>query len=145
MTATRPPAPARSTPPHTGKLLRREVGLLRQRETRRVFDTVVHLGTLGGERDAFVARTADLTVLDDALRTDVLSALLERTDGALRHVWLTRAGGPEPFDQDLAWLSAARTAFAMHGRPLEGCHVVTRYGWRDVVTGESREWKRLRL
>jgi hypothetical protein len=145
VTPTSTPAPPRDSPPDVGQLLRREVGLLRQRETRRVFDTVVHLGRLGGERDTFVARTADLPVLDGALRTDVLSALLERTDTTLRHVWLTRAGGPEPYDVDLAWLSAARTAFAMHGRPLDGCHVVTRYGWRDVLTGESREWKRLRL
>lgn len=125
--------------------LRQEVGLLRQRETRRVFDTVVYVGTLGGDRDSFVARAADLPSLDGAMRTDVVSALLERTDDTLATVWLTRAGQPDAYELDLAWLAAARTAFGMHGRPLLGCFVVTRYGWRDVLTGDSRAWKRLRL
>ena len=125
--------------------LRREVGLLRQRETRRVFDTVVYVGSLGGERDSFVARARDVPCLDAAVRADVLSALLERTPESLRTVWLTRAGRPDPYEQDASWFAAARTAFAMHGRPLHGCYVVTRYGWRDVVTAESRAWKRLRL
>ena len=48
-------------------------------------------------------------------------------------------------DLDLQWLAAARTAFGMHGRPLEGFYALTRTGWRDVLTGESRVWKRLRL
>ena len=128
----------------SGALLRREVGLLRRRETRRVFDTVVYVGSLGGERDSFVARARDVPCLDDAVRADVMSALVERTAESLRTVWLTRAGHPDPYEQDVAWFAAARTAFAMHGRPLDGCFVVTRYGWRDVVTDESRAWKRLR-
>jgi hypothetical protein len=33
----------------------------------------------------------------------------------------------------------------MHGRRLDGCFAVTRYGWRDVLTGETRTWRRLRL
>jgi hypothetical protein len=33
----------------------------------------------------------------------------------------------------------------MHGRTLEGFWVITRSGWRDVVTDEHRVWKRLRL
>ena len=59
-------------------LLRTEVGLLRQRETRRVFDTSVHVGTLGGARDSWVARRGDVPVVDLALRTDVVSAMLDR-------------------------------------------------------------------
>jgi len=126
-------------------LLRREVGLLRQRETRRVFDTVVYVGTLGGDRDSFVARARDLPAIDTAVRIDVLADLLDRTDDRLRTLWLTRAGRPEPYEDDITWLAAAGTAFAMHGRPLEGCFVVTRFGWRDVRSGESREWQRLRI
>ena len=133
--------------PETGLLahLRREVGLLRQRETRRVFDTVVYVGTLGAERDSFVVRAADLPGIDGAVRTDIVSALLERTPEPHRTLWLARAGSPDTYEQDLAWLAAARTAFAMHARPLTGCFAITRYGWRDVLTGESRIWKRLRL
>lgn len=126
-------------------LLRTEVGLLRQRETRRVFDTVIHVGTVGAECDSFVVRAGDLPVVDTALRTDVVAALLDRSDAPARMLWLTRAGAPEPYDEDVAWLAAARTAFAMHGRTLDGCYVVTRYGWRDVRTGEGRTWRRLRL
>jgi hypothetical protein len=126
-------------------LLRTEVGLLRQRETRRVFDTAVHVGTLGGAHDSWVARRGDVPVVDLALRTDVVSAMLERTSDLGDMVWLTRAGGPEPYEEDLAWLSAATTAFAQHGRSVGACYAVTRYGWRDVRTGESRTWRRLRL
>ena len=125
--------------------LRTEVGRLRERETRRVFDTTVYVGTLGAGRDSFVVRARDVPAIDGAVRIDVVSALLERTPGDHRTTWLTRVGRPDPYDQDHAWLAAARTAFAMHGRPLEGCFAVTRYGWRDELTGESRAWKRLRL
>ena len=127
------------------QLLRTEVGLLRQRESRRVFDTAVHVGTLGGTHDSWVSRRADAPVVDAALRTDVVSALLERTEGLSDTVWLTRSGRPEAYDEDLAWLAAATTAFAQHGRAVGGCYAVTRYGWRDVRTGEARSWQRLRL
>jgi hypothetical protein len=136
--------PVTATSP-LGPRLRAEVGLLRARETRRVFDTTIYVGTLGGERDSFVARARDVPAIDEAVRVEVVSALLERTPDDYRTTWLTRVGTPDPYEQDLAWQRAARTAFAMHGRPLEGCFAVTRYGWRDVLTGESRRWKRLRL
>jgi hypothetical protein len=126
-------------------LLRREVGLLRQRETRRVFDLAVYVGTLGGARDSFVVRARDLPAMDPGLRADVISELLEQTAPELRTAWVVRPGHPEPHDADLHWLAAARAAFAMHGRPLEAFYVITRYGWRDVCTGRTRTWKRLRL
>jgi hypothetical protein len=127
------------------ELLRTEVGLLRRRETRRVFDTAVHVGTLGGAHDSWVSRRQDVPVVDTALRTDVVSALLERSEGLGDTLWLTRAGRPEAYDEDVAWLSAAVTAFAQHGRTVGDCYAVTRYGWRDVRTGRSRTWRRLRL
>jgi hypothetical protein len=126
-------------------LLRREVGLLRQRETRRVFDLAVYVGVLGGPRDSFVVRAQDLPAVDQGLRADVVAALLEQTDPELRTAWLVRPGRPEQHDADLQWLAAARAAFAMHGRPLDAFYAITRYGWLDVLTGQSRTWKRLRL
>lgn len=126
-------------------LLRREVGLLRERETRRVFDVTVYVGTLGGARDSFVVRARDLPVLDHGLRTDVVAELLAQTAPELRTAWLVRPGTPEQHDADLHWLAAARAAFAMYGRPLHAFYAITRYGWRDVFTGRSRTWKRLRL
>jgi hypothetical protein len=96
-------------------LLRQEVGRFRQRESRRVFDTSVHVGVLAGPRNGW--RTA----------------------------WVVRAGTPDVHDADLEWLSAVHVGFGVHGRPLEGCFVLTRAGWRDLHSGEVRVWARLRL
>jgi hypothetical protein len=126
-------------------LLRREVGRFRERESRRVFDPAVHVGTLGGSRDSFTVAARDLPALDAGLRTDVLVALLGDGDPDWGDVWLTRPGGTEEHDADLAWLAAARAAFAVHGRELRSFHALTRAGWRDVLTGETRTWVRLRL
>jgi hypothetical protein len=126
-------------------LLRLEVGLLRRRETRRVFDLAVYVGTLGGDRDSVVLARRDLPVVDPGLRVDVVSALLERTEHVHRTAWLVRPGVPELHDDDLAWLAAAGSAFAMHERPLDAFYALTRYGWLDVRTGTGRSWKRLRI
>ena len=134
-----------SPTPDRRALLRLEVGRLRARESRRVFDSSVHVGVLAGPRTGFVVRAQDRPVVDAALRTDVLSALLEDSPREWATVWVERSGDPEPYDADLAWWAAARTAFGMHARTLDGCYVVTRSGWRDVVSGEVRQWARLRL
>ena len=110
-----------------------------------MFDSSVHVGRLGVDHCGFVVRAQDLPVLDTALRVDVLTALLEATPAAWRTTWLVRPGTPQQHDGDLLWLSAARTAFGIHGRELEGCFVITRTGWRDVLTDEQREWVRLRV
>jgi hypothetical protein len=136
---------SRITPPDTALLLRREVGLLREREARRRFDTAVYVGSLGGDRDSFVVRAGDVPALDHGLRVDVVAELLERTPADLRTAWTVRPGTAEAHDEDALWHAAARAAFAMHGRPLEAFYTITRYGWRDVATGASRSWKRLRL
>ncbi len=125
--------------------LRLEVGRLRQRESRRVFDASVHVGVPGVAGTGFVVRAQDGPALDAALRIDVVSTLLDDSRPDWTTLWLVRAGSPEPYDCDLAWWAAAGTAFGMHGRRLDGGFVVTRSGWRDVRTGETREWVRLRL
>ena len=133
-------------PPQPDRLaLRREVGLLRQRESRRRFEPSLSVGVPGGGHDGVVVRAGDLPVIDAALRVEVVAALLEGAAPEWRTAWLTRAGDVEPRDAELDWLRAAATAFAMHGRALDGFFVVTRTGWRDVRTGEQRVWKRLRL
>ena len=137
--------------PHQGPdegrraLLREEVGRFRRRESRRVFDASVHVGTLGGARTGFVARAQDVPALDAALKVDVVCALLGDSPAAWRTAWLVRPGTPEPHDLDLQWLAAASSAFGMHDRTLDGFFVLTRAGWRDVLTDEARVWKRLRL
>ncbi len=132
-------------PPETHRLLRLEVGRFRERESRRVFDVIVQVGHLGGARDSFVVRRQDLPVVDAALRIDVVDSLLEQGDPGWRSAWVVRPGTPEPHDLDVQWLAAARTAFGVHGRALGGFYVITRAGWRDVLTGDSRTWRRLRL
>jgi hypothetical protein len=79
------------------------------------------------------------------LRIEVVSRLLEDSPSSWRTLWLVRAGLTEPHDDDVSWLAAGRVAFGMHQRPLGGCYVITRSGWRCVLTGRSRSWVRLRL
>jgi hypothetical protein len=128
-------------------LLRLEVGRLRAEHSYDRFDTVVHLGRLGGTHSTCKVYRADLPVLDAGTRADVVALLLEEqcdVEGA-PSVWLTRPGEPQVQDEDLAWLSAASRAFGSLGRRLEAFWTVTRTGWLDVRTGECRTWKRLRL
>lgn len=110
-----------------------------------MFDTSVHVGVLAGPRTGFVVRSADLPAVDGALRTDILAALVEQSPEEWRTTWVARAGTPDVHDLDLQWLAAARSAFGIHGRLMDGCYVITRSGWRDAHTDESRVWARLRL
>jgi hypothetical protein len=131
--------------PDLARLLRREVGLLRRRETRRRFDLSVHVGVLGAERDGTVVAARDEPVVDAGVRADLVTGLLDGAPAAWDQCWITRPGDPEQHDLDLAWLAAARAGFAAHGRVLRSFHTLTRYGWRDVASGQSRSWVRLRL
>ena len=138
------PAATRTTTP---SLLRLEVGRLRRDESRQRFDTVVHVGRLGGERRTCTVAPTELGTLDAGTRTEVIARLLEEdpVPEGPAGVWVTRAGEPQIQDDDLAWHSAACLAFGALGRSLEGFWAVTRTGWLDVRTGESRTWKRLRI
>lgn len=127
------------------RLLREEVGRFRARESRRVFDPAVHVGVPGGARLSFELPAREAPVADDALRIDVLSALVQRATVPCGYAWLTRPGVPDLHDLDLRWLAAAAVAFGCVGDRLEGFFAVTRTGWLDVRTGERRVWKRLRL
>ena len=83
--------------------------------------------------------------LDQALRTDIASALLQQTAtaGTQRWAWLTRGGSLALHDADVAWSAAWYAACAE--REVEVPFVVvTRTGWRDPRTGVQREWSRLR-
>jgi hypothetical protein len=126
-------------------LLRQEVGMLRARESRRVFDVSVNVGRLAGDRDSFVVRAQDLPAVDAALRIDVLSSLVEQAPPGPVSAWLVRPGEAHPHDLDVEWLSAATVAFGIHARELAGFYAITRSGWLDVRTGERHTWKRLRL
>ena len=83
--------------------------------------------------------------LDQALRTDISAALLQRTAAAAGHrwAWLTRSGSLALHDADVAWSAAWYAASAEAGVDVPFV-VVTRTGWRDPRTGVLREWSRLR-
>ena len=84
-------------------------------------------------------------VLDQALRTDISAALLQRTSAAAGHrwAWLTRSGSLSLHDADVAW-SAAWYAACAESRVDVPFVVVTRTGWRDPRSDVLREWSRLR-
>lgn len=113
-------------------------------ESRRVFAAAIHLGLPGGP---CVELTLDRRQDDQALCTDVLESMVARH--RRRHhdvtplVWLTRRGTLEAQDLDLRWSSAAHHA-ALELEVALPMAVVTRQGWRDPRTGETRTWRRLR-
>ena len=84
-------------------------------------------------------------VLDQALRTDIAAALLQRSTPAAGHrwAWLTRSGSLSLHDADVAW-SAAWYAACGEASVDVPFVVVTRTGWRDPRSEVLREWSRLR-
>ena len=120
-----------------------EVGRLRARDQRRTFPTELHLGQPAGARVSLEVPRADA-----GLRLDLVGALLDvwrEQHGGPAFGWTVRSGVPTPHDADLAWYAAAVRAFGAVGEAPQGFRAVTRTGWLDVVSGESRVWKRLRL
>ncbi len=109
--------------------------------TARKLPTLVHVGVLAGDR---VTLPADPSY-DAGLRADLLTRALDRAEsGESASVWLTRGGQLTVGDADLAWFAAARAAFGRYGVDQPTVHVVTRYGWLDLLTGECRTWRRVR-
>lgn len=133
------------TDPDITALLRLEVALLRSAQVRRRFGTVVHVGRLAGKRRSCPVPTGD-PCLDDGTRTDLVAGLVEALpEDQTTAAWITREGRPELGDEDLSWLAASIRAYGALGREPAGFWTVTRWGWLDVRTGETRTWKRLRV
>jgi hypothetical protein len=128
---------------------REEVDRLRGGERRRIFPVGVHVGVPAGVRRRLEVPWPVPQEYDAGLSFDLLDALVDelvRGESPSGHAWtwLTRPGVPEVHDCDLGWLAAARRAFCSHGLALAGFRTVTRTGWLDPVTGESRTFKRPR-
>ena len=102
---------------------------------------MLHVGGPGRPEAGRVDESADS--YDDALRCEVLSAMLRRAVVAPVVAWLSRPGSLEVQDVDLAWLRAIATVTAETDRCLPYV-VVTRAGWRDPRSGTGRTWVRLR-
>lgn len=107
--------------------------------TRRALPTTCHVGHPGGEK-------VGLAWVEDAgLRPDLVVRAIEglaTTEDAC--AWVTRGGDLGTTDADAAWFAAARHGFARHDLPLRAFVVVTRSAWVDLVSGESRAWRRVR-
>jgi hypothetical protein len=116
-------------------------------ERRRVFPPLLHVGRPAGPQAVFAPDPAgaDHDLLDQATRTDVVAALLQRAAswGDPPLVWLTRPGDLVLQDVDAGWLAASRAAAAEAELPLT-LVVVTRRGWWDPRSGVTRTWRRLR-
>jgi hypothetical protein len=125
-------------------LLRQEVGRFRAAEQRRRFPTTLHIGRLEGDRTAWEVPAA-AGPLDRATAFDLLDCGLAAALPAEVDAWVTRPGVPELHDEDLLWLTVTSAAVAARGSALVSFHAVTRTGWLDVRTGETRVWVRLRL
>lgn len=105
---------------------------------------MLHVGVVAGERVS--GRLPPLGTLDHALRVEVLAALLEGAPTGTEGLWVTRPGPPVVLAEERGWASAAMVAFGLLGHdPAQVCHAVTRHGWVDLRSGESRVWRRLRL
>lgn len=125
--------PSRDVDPAVATRLREELAGVRRRERRSAFDASFHVGVPGADRAGFVLRARDVRWIDQQLRAEIVSGLLEEAPPDWRTAWLVRPGTPEPHDDDAAWLAAARLAFGMHARTLDGCYTLTWVGWRDLV------------
>lgn len=115
--------------------------LVTEKGARRILPPVCFVGRPGG-------RSVRLLVdgpADPALRADLVERAL---DGPLdldrACAWLTRTGDLGLTDADAAWFSAACTGFARHGLRLPAFAVLNGTGWVDLVSGERREWGRIR-
>jgi hypothetical protein len=109
--------------------------------TRRDLRTTCHVGHPAEQRTTF----EHLEIDDASLRTDLVERAIDgllTTEGAC--VWVTRSGELDLVDADAEWFAAARAAFARHGLPLPAFFVLNRRGWVDLVSGQRREWYRIR-
>ena len=122
------------------ELLRAEVAALRRREHRRIFPARLCVGPGSDRWAAHELAWPPRDPPDDGLLFDVLDALRDAVPGSgRRRTWLLRPGAPELHDLDVRVAAVADRVAAAHGTPAtEGLVVVTRYGWLDARTGESR-------
>ena len=110
--------------------------------TTRRLSTTCHVGRPGGEQ---VSLPGEPERDAQALATDLVVRALDGllvTTGAC--AWVCRPGPLGRGDVETRWYAAARAGFARHGLDLSLFAVLNRTGWLDLVTGERREWARLR-
>lgn len=108
--------------------------------TARKLPTHLHVGTPAGPHLSI----PEQRWYDAGLRADLVVRALDGLDVPDPCCWVTRPGELVANDVDVAWLSAARAAFARHAVALPGFFVVTRRGWMDLTTQQVHQWDRVR-
>ena len=126
----------------THHTLRAAVLEFRERERRRWFPYMLHVGTPG--RDVVHVEETGRQV-DAGLRADLVLAMVQQAANFTPRpfAWLTRPGGLTLHDDDVPWASSLRWVAAATGVPIS-LVVVTRQGWFDPDSEIRREWQRLR-
>ena len=125
--------------------LRVEVGALRLRERRRHFPAELCLGSYAGARITLPLPWPVPATYDDALLGELVDALWDRRGGPTGTLWLLRPGVPDPHDLDVRLSAVTERAAQCRGAAPSPFAIVTRYGWLEPRSGETRRWKRLRL
>lgn len=129
--------------PLAGPLRRATLDFVATAGGLRSLPTTLHVGTPGGARTEVPVEPW----YDGGLRTELVAqalAMLEPATFAVALPWLTRTGDLGTRDADLAWCAAALGAFGRYGVSPPGFFVVTRRGWLDLLTGQTRTWSRVR-
>jgi hypothetical protein len=141
--------PAKHETDAIARWLRRRVARLRAETRRRMFPTCVEVldadsvvrSPYQGCADAWVG---DSRPPDRGLRVDLLCRLWGARTTAV--VVIVRPGRHEVrTDEDAEWFGAAVQAAAILDATLAAFVVVSRWGWRDLISDSHREWRRLRI
>lgn len=113
---------------------------------QRQLPTLVHVGDPLAEPGESHIVLQQVRELDASLRADLVTSAIDRLEPTPEPpvTWLTRTGTLVVGDQDIAWFSAALTAYDRHGLGRPAFFVITRKGWRNVTTDEVQTWHRVR-
>jgi len=128
--------------------LRHRVAALRASTVRRTFPgsvEVVGPPEAAGSDLSPTRCAGDGRLLDRGLRVDVLCRLMPCTPGEVAVVVVRPGHHETPTETDRAWVGAAFAAAGVRGQQLIGVVLVSRWGWLDLLSGQRRSWKRLRI
>jgi hypothetical protein len=130
--------------------LRLRVAALRGSTLRRVFPASVEVidvpplpGGLPGPGVSSWQHDGD--VLDRGLRVDLIGRLAAGRTPRIAVVVVRPGHHLDVTAEDAQWCGAARQAAGHLDRQLAAVVLLSRWGWLDQLSGEHREWRRLRI
>jgi hypothetical protein len=131
--------------------LRLRVAALRGSTLRRVFPAsveVVDVPPLPGCVDPRAGVSSwqhDGDVLDRGLRVDLIARLAAGRATRIAVVVVRPGHHLEGTAEDAQWCGAAQQAAGHLDKQLAAVVLLSRWGWLDRLSGEHREWRRLRV